>query len=181
MARRCTEIKPDVRYGGVEQVRYKAGVAASGSKLWLQTQDTVQTMAAKLLTILFLIAGASAQATAPQWGQVSTLASMTGGSRADEGRDDAQCGGQGWTGATACPAGWVCTVSNQYYSQCLQGAASASVPPTGPSSNPPASQSAPVGGGPSGSSSAAVTLPTLVAGNSFIRAVVRACEASACL
>ena len=30
-----------------------------------------------------------------------------------------QCGGQGWTGATACVAPYKCTVSNQYYSQCL--------------------------------------------------------------
>ncbi|KDQ57133.1 glycoside hydrolase family 10 protein [Jaapia argillacea MUCL 33604] len=30
-----------------------------------------------------------------------------------------QCGGQGWTGATTCVAGYVCTYSNAYYSQCL--------------------------------------------------------------
>ncbi|KAK2602955.1 hypothetical protein N8I77_009449 [Diaporthe amygdali] len=30
-----------------------------------------------------------------------------------------QCGGQGWTGATCCASGSACTVSNQYYSQCL--------------------------------------------------------------
>ncbi|KAH6670981.1 endoglucanase-1 [Plectosphaerella plurivora] len=30
----------------------------------------------------------------------------------------AQCGGQGWTGATCCSAG-TCTASNQWYSQCL--------------------------------------------------------------
>ena len=32
-----------------------------------------------------------------------------------------QCGGQGWTGATTCVAGAVCTYSNPYYSQCLPG------------------------------------------------------------
>jgi len=31
----------------------------------------------------------------------------------------AQCGGTGWTGATVCVAGSVCTVSSAYYSQCL--------------------------------------------------------------
>ncbi|KAF9473811.1 hypothetical protein BDN70DRAFT_355108 [Pholiota conissans] len=31
-----------------------------------------------------------------------------------------QCGGTGWTGATTCISGWVCTYSNPYYSQCLQ-------------------------------------------------------------
>ncbi|KAF4781587.1 glycosyl hydrolase family 7 [Colletotrichum scovillei] len=30
-----------------------------------------------------------------------------------------QCGGQGWTGATACVSGSTCTVVNQWYSQCL--------------------------------------------------------------
>jgi len=31
----------------------------------------------------------------------------------------AQCGGIGWTGSGACVAGTTCTVSNDYYSQCL--------------------------------------------------------------
>ncbi|EJD47200.1 cellulose-growth-specific protein [Auricularia subglabra TFB-10046 SS5] len=30
-----------------------------------------------------------------------------------------QCGGQGWTGPTACAAGSTCTAQNAYYSQCL--------------------------------------------------------------
>ncbi|KAF4616320.1 hypothetical protein D9613_008379 [Agrocybe pediades] len=30
-----------------------------------------------------------------------------------------QCGGQGWTGGTVCVSPYKCTVSNQYYSQCL--------------------------------------------------------------
>ena len=30
-----------------------------------------------------------------------------------------QCGGSGYTGATACVAGTTCTAQNQYYSQCL--------------------------------------------------------------
>ncbi|TDZ16374.1 Endoglucanase gh5-1 [Colletotrichum orbiculare MAFF 240422] len=32
-----------------------------------------------------------------------------------------QCGGQGWPGATTCTAGYTCTFSNQWYSQCLPG------------------------------------------------------------
>ncbi|KAI0043817.1 carbohydrate-binding module family 1 protein [Auriscalpium vulgare] len=32
-----------------------------------------------------------------------------------------QCGGQSYSGPTACPTGWTCTVSNPYYSQCLSG------------------------------------------------------------
>ncbi|KAK6980924.1 lipolytic enzyme [Favolaschia claudopus] len=38
-----------------------------------------------------------------------------------------QCGGIGWTGPTICVAGSNCVVQNQYYSQCLPGAAA---PPT---------------------------------------------------
>lgn len=34
-----------------------------------------------------------------------------------------QCGGIGWSGATTCASGSVCTVSNPYYSQCLPGTA----------------------------------------------------------
>ncbi|EJD41187.1 CEL4b mannanase [Auricularia subglabra TFB-10046 SS5] len=34
-----------------------------------------------------------------------------------------QCGGIGWTGDTVCDAGSVCTVQNDWYSQCLPGAA----------------------------------------------------------
>ncbi|KKK27357.1 putative endoglucanase [Aspergillus rambellii] len=30
----------------------------------------------------------------------------------------AQCGGNGYTGATTCPSGWTCTHYNDYYSQC---------------------------------------------------------------
>lgn len=35
-----------------------------------------------------------------------------------------QCGGTGWTGATTCVSGTVCTVMNPYYSQCLAGTVS---------------------------------------------------------
>ena len=35
-----------------------------------------------------------------------------------------QCGGIGWTGATTCVSGTVCTVINAYYSQCLPGSVS---------------------------------------------------------
>ncbi|THH09186.1 hypothetical protein EW145_g2190 [Phellinidium pouzarii] len=39
----------------------------------------------------------------------------------------AQCGGIGWTGATTCVSGSVCTELNSYYSQCLPGEASTTV------------------------------------------------------
>ncbi|KIJ51374.1 carbohydrate-binding module family 1 protein [Sphaerobolus stellatus SS14] len=40
-----------------------------------------------------------------------------------------RCGGQGWSGATTCVSGYVCTYSNPYYSQCLPGTATSSSSP----------------------------------------------------
>lgn len=42
----------------------------------------------------------------------------------------AQCGGDGWTGETTCTDGYVCTKSNQWYSQCLVGTNSAAATTT---------------------------------------------------
>ncbi|KAH8100978.1 glycoside hydrolase superfamily [Cristinia sonorae] len=54
-----------------------------------------------------------------------------------------QCGGIGWTGATACVSGTVCSKMNDYYSQCIPGSATAappaSVPPTTAAPPPPTS------------------------------------------
>nr|AMK37824.1 endoglucanase [Inonotus obliquus]AMK37825.1 endoglucanase [Inonotus obliquus] len=41
-----------------------------------------------------------------------------------------QCGGIGWSGATACVSGSVCTELNPYYSQCLPGTATTSSAPS---------------------------------------------------
>jgi len=52
-----------------------------------------------------------------------------------------QCGGIGWSGATSCVSGTVCTVLNAYYSQCLVGTAApttSSVKPSSTSSAAPA-------------------------------------------
>ncbi|KAI8992991.1 hypothetical protein BD414DRAFT_292422 [Trametes punicea] len=56
-----------------------------------------------VLGLLFLVLPVAAQS--PVWGQ---------------------CGGIGWTGSTTCAAGSVCTVLNDYYSQCIPGSASES-------------------------------------------------------
>ncbi|KAI0430126.1 carbohydrate-binding module family 1 protein [Xylaria sp. FL1042] len=37
-----------------------------------------------------------------------------------------QCGGINWTGETTCVSGYVCTVLNDYYSQCIPGTATTS-------------------------------------------------------
>ncbi|CAL1707580.1 unnamed protein product [Somion occarium] len=59
-----------------------------------------------------------------------------------------QCGGIGWSGATTCVSGYTCTKLNDYYSQCVPGAAppattvtSATPPP--PSSTPTSSPTTP--------------------------------------
>ncbi|PAV16689.1 glycoside hydrolase family 10 [Pyrrhoderma noxium] len=59
-----------------------------------------------------------------------------------------QCGGIGWTGATTCVSGTVCTVINSYYSQCLPGTASTVAPSSTTSASSPGSTS---GSGSSGS------------------------------
>lgn len=41
-----------------------------------------------------------------------------------------QCGGTGWTGATTCVSGYVCTYANEYYSQCVPGTASSTASST---------------------------------------------------
>nr|P0CT87.1 RecName: Full=4-O-methyl-glucuronoyl methylesterase 1; AltName: Full=Glucuronoyl esterase 1; Short=GE1; Flags: Precursor [Phanerochaete chrysosporium RP-78] len=78
-----------------------------------------------------------------------------------------QCGGIGWTGATTCVSGTVCTVLNPYYSQCLPGTATTAPPPPPPpptsvSSSSSSSTSSAPPSGPSGTSptcSVASTIP----------------------
>jgi endoglucanase len=53
---------------------------------------------------------------------VIAAAALVGGALADQGAW-AQCGGIGWTGGTKCVSGYTCVKSNDYYSQCLPGAA----------------------------------------------------------
>ncbi|KAF4976592.1 hypothetical protein FZEAL_6770 [Fusarium zealandicum] len=51
-------------------------------------------------------------------GEVDTKAGSESQSGSNCAAKYAQCGGQGWTGATCCESG-TCTESNQWYSQCL--------------------------------------------------------------
>ncbi|KAL0951442.1 hypothetical protein HGRIS_008131 [Hohenbuehelia grisea] len=57
----------------------------------------------------------------------------------------AQCGGIGWSGGTTCVSGAGCTKLNDYYSQCLPGAAAPSSSPTTPSPSTTGSSPAPTG------------------------------------
>ncbi|RDB16949.1 Endo-1,4-beta-xylanase C [Hypsizygus marmoreus] len=71
-----------------------------------------------------------------------------------------QCGGQGWTGSTTCVAGYTCTVSNPYYSQCIPGTA----PPT-------TTQNSSTGGPPGSTVSPTTTSSSPAATGSQIRTV----------
>ncbi|KAK7472011.1 hypothetical protein VKT23_000118 [Stygiomarasmius scandens] len=48
-----------------------------------------------------------------------------------------QCGGIGWSGATSCASGSVCSAQNPYYSQCIPSSSAPTT--TSPSSPPPSS------------------------------------------
>ncbi|KAI1794654.1 cellobiohydrolaseII [Ganoderma leucocontextum] len=72
-----------------------------------------------------------------------------------------QCGGIGWTGATTCAAGSVCSAQNDYYSQCIPGA-STSAPAT---TSAPGTTSVPSSTSTSGGSSPSTTP---AAGNPFV-------------
>ncbi|KAM5530967.1 hypothetical protein V8D89_015349 [Ganoderma adspersum] len=65
-----------------------------------------------LIAFSFFLLAARVSAQSPVWGQ---------------------CGGAGWAGSTTCAAGSVCTVLNDYYSQCIPGSG---VTSTVPSTNP---------------------------------------------
>ncbi|KAA1476235.1 endo-1,4-beta-xylanase C precursor [Dentipellis sp. KUC8613] len=66
-------------------------------------------------------------------------------------------GGQGWTGPTTCVAGYTCTVSNPYYSQCIPGAGSA------PGGGSPTSTA----GGPGSTSTATINTVAKAAGKTY--------------
>ncbi|KAF8589502.1 carbohydrate-binding module family 1 protein [Ramaria rubella] len=112
------------------------------SSIWV-FKVSLQVLIGMLLVLAVTLVGLVQLATAqsPAWGQ---------------------CGGQGWTGATTCVSGYVCTVSNQYYSQCLPGTALPTTPST-PSSG--------TGGSPSQTSTAASGTATLQPNHLWIRAV----------
>ncbi|KAJ7845899.1 hypothetical protein B0H13DRAFT_115556 [Mycena leptocephala] len=99
----------------------------------------------------FLVCSVSAQ-TAPQWGQ---------------------CGGIGWTGATTCPASFVCTFSSAYYSQCIPGTATTTVATTTVSTTTHSTTtvSTSTSGTGTKTSSGSTSSATLAPGYSFVRAV----------
>jgi len=53
----------------------------------------------------------------------------------------AQCGGQSWTGSTACVSGYTCMYSSAYYSQCVPSSAASTVKTTTATKSPAAASS----------------------------------------
>jgi Fungal cellulose binding domain len=67
------------------------------------------------------ISGAAAATSAASSGGSGAAApsSAPGSSDSGQAAQYAQCGGDGFTGPTVCVAPYTCTVSSEYYSQCL--------------------------------------------------------------
>ncbi|KAI5123241.1 hypothetical protein M0805_001330 [Coniferiporia weirii] len=106
-------------------------------------------MLRKIAIAAALLTGATAQTTAPDWGQ---------------------CGGIGWTGPTTCPSGWVCTANGEYYSQCLQGTASSPTSPPTSTTSATSTSGGVTSSIPSGTATAGPTGATLLTNNLWVRA-----------
>ncbi|KAF9466622.1 beta-1,4-endoxylanase [Collybia nuda] len=74
-----------------------------------------------------------------------------------------QCGGSNWTGPTTCIAGYTCTYSNPYYSQCLPVRLNAIHQPGGSTTTTP-TNTAP---GPTGTSNAGLAVVAKAAGKKY--------------
>ncbi|KAJ2933643.1 hypothetical protein H1R20_g3452, partial [Candolleomyces eurysporus] len=78
----------------------------------------------------------------------------------------AQCGGLGWNGGTTCVSGYACTTLNDWYSQCLPGTATSTIPnstptptPTTPTTTPTTPTQTQPTSTPTGNPAACPTLP----------------------
>ncbi|EIW60188.1 cellobiohydrolaseII [Trametes versicolor FP-101664 SS1] len=77
-----------------------------------------------------------------------------------------QCGGIGWTGATTCVSGSVCSKQNDYYSQCIPGAGAPGTT-VAPTTAPTAPATSAPGGSPTTVSAPSTPSSTPAAGNPF--------------
>ncbi|THH17290.1 hypothetical protein EW146_g3499 [Bondarzewia mesenterica] len=84
-----------------------AGSATASSSTSVATSGPVTSSSATSKPVTSAPASTTAAA--------STTSSAAGAAQTEYG----QCGGIGWTGATACVSGLTCTYNNDYYSQCL--------------------------------------------------------------
>lgn len=65
------------------------------------------------------VASASSTSSAGSTTKVTTTTTAATATSTAVAAHYAQCGGEGWTGATTCADGYTCTVENEWYSQCL--------------------------------------------------------------
>ena len=80
-----------------------SGSPAPGTTTTLRTSTTARPTTTAVLTSV----PAPTSSAPPSGGNSGSIAKF------------AQCGGQGWSGGGSCVSGTVCTVLNDYYSQCL--------------------------------------------------------------
>ncbi|THV48547.1 hypothetical protein BGAL_0241g00040 [Botrytis galanthina] len=85
-----------------------------------------------------------------------------------QGAGYAQCGGQGWTGATTCVSGFTCVASNPYYSQCLPGAAATTTATSAPTATTPTTIITSTTKATTTTSGSSATTTAAVAGNPFV-------------
>ncbi|GME39612.1 Cellulose-binding domain fungal [Neofusicoccum parvum] len=71
---------------------------------------------ASITTAVSMTPVSSSSSSTLKTSAVATTSAVAGGGVA---KQYAQCGGSGWTGATACETGTTCQKLNDYYSQCL--------------------------------------------------------------
>ncbi|KAG8916704.1 hypothetical protein FRC00_014498 [Tulasnella sp. 408] len=105
------DLKPFITYLTTSQ-----GVSSSHYLIQFQAGTEPFTGSATFTTTAYSAAvnsGGSATTTTTKAGTSTTTAS---GAQASH---YAQCGGSGWTGPTTCVSPYVCTYSNEWYSQCL--------------------------------------------------------------
>jgi cellulase len=95
-----------------------SGAAAAGSSPATPAEAATSAAPAPVATSAAPVASSASPAT--------TLATVTkpaptpaAGSGTVTAQKYAQCGGQGYSGATACASGSTCTKQNDYYSQCI--------------------------------------------------------------
>ncbi|KIO16007.1 hypothetical protein M407DRAFT_34361, partial [Tulasnella calospora MUT 4182] len=95
---------PTTYYPGLGQISPLAKNIASAT-----TTSKTTTTTSKATTTT------AASKTSTTTTKASTTTSASGATQTQYG----QCGGTGWTGATVCASPYVCTYSNDFYSQCL--------------------------------------------------------------
>ncbi|KAG9870276.1 hypothetical protein KCV05_g23317, partial [Aureobasidium melanogenum] len=96
--------------------------AASSSAAPVSSQVAASSSApAKAPITSTQAASSAAQPTTMATSVKSSAASVSSSSASGSVAAWGQCGGKGFTGATACVSGYTCKVQNDYYSQCVPG------------------------------------------------------------